>query len=286
LLGALLVKRLTRLAAEHGREWRSIHTAVLSCLLAHRTRDGRCSWPARKVIASYCRVTERTVDRAIVKLVTCGAIEKQQPRAIAGGKFLPMQYSILFEIPSPVDKNGPHRSTKTAVTGRQKPTCNKERREVSSLDEAQSAARGRWFAFSGSVEAQHRGTLTSSSDPDHDDVAIALDRIARAFEASPVTTGKAKTSDRKTARDLLRTYTVDQIEYGILLAGARRVTSLLGVDSSGRERFTAPVQSLAYFSNAIAEAAGDRNMTASYADYLRHTLRKWVRLQKTKGGAA
>ena len=134
MLGALEVKRVTRVATERGPAWKSIHTAVLSCLLAHRNhKTGHC-WPARAVIARFCRSSERTVDRAIAKLIEWGAIERQQPRALAGGTFAPVQYAFLFELP-PCDKNASSRATKTQLAVRQKPRRNKE--EAKDLEQAQ-----------------------------------------------------------------------------------------------------------------------------------------------------
>lgn len=284
------MKRLTRLAAARGREWKGVHTSVLSCLLAHRNRATGHSWPARAVIASYCRVSERTVDRAIEKLVAWGAIEKQQPRAVMDGQFRPAQYAFLFELPaatakSPCDKKGRHRATTTAVTVRQKPMRNKER---SMNHQAQKQAQPRAAFFSGSRMEEGKPSVSSSAQHRNDDTDLSLTRIIEAFEQSPVTTGKAKGCDRETARKLLGTFTADQIEYGILLAGARRVSSFYTLDAAGREKSQAKVQTFAYFENAIVEAATDPNMTASYADYLRHTLRKWIRLKKAEqaGGAA
>jgi hypothetical protein len=283
------VKRLTRLATERGREWKGIHTSVLSCLLAHRNRTTGHCWPARGVIAGYCRVSERTVDRVIAKLVEWGAIEKQQPRLAADGQFRPLQYAFLFELPdakrgSPCDKNGRRRATKTAGAVRQKPGRNKEEAK----DHHQAQTQGAANAALGSRSRIHnpRETLASSSLPAHDDTKSSLDRVLAAFEASPVTTGKAKACDRVTAQNLLQTFSAERIEYGILLASARRLTSFYTLDAAGREKPQSKVQTFAYFENAIAEAATDPNMTASYGEYLRHTLRKWERLQQSKKGAA
>ena len=128
MLGALEVKRVTRWAAQRGAEWKMIHTAVISCLLAHCNRQTGHCWPARKAIAAYCHVSERTVDRAIVKLIEWGAIKKQQPRGVSTGHFGSRQYVFLFELPAakPGDKKGGHRETKRGVTVRQNGGRNKE----------------------------------------------------------------------------------------------------------------------------------------------------------------
>lgn len=92
-------------------------------------------------------------------------------------------------------------------------------------------------------------------------------RVLRAFEQSPVTTGTAKSGDRAKARELLARYTAEEIEYGILLASARRSAS--GLDHGVK------VQTLAYFANAIQEVAEDKSRCSpSYAQYLRHALNR------------
>lgn len=109
-----------------------------------------------------------------------------------------------------------------------------------------------------------------------------VDRVIQAFEKSPVTTGRAKLADLTTARGLLKFASVEQIEYAILLASARRVNSFYTHNDLGQEKSQAKVQALAYFSNAVEEVAGAREgiFTASYAQYLRHTLRKFTELKK------
>jgi hypothetical protein len=127
--------------------------------------------------------------------------------------------------------------------------------------------------------------ITTSSSavekPNDDDVeknshsAFEINQVIQVYESSPVTTGKAKAADRVTAGQLLKRFSVQQIDYGILLAGSRRLMSEL----CGNSSCAAQVQSLAYFANAIQEASTNPNMTASYAQYLRHTLRRDVELK-------
>jgi hypothetical protein len=160
-------------------------------------------------------------------------------------------------------------------------------RQVEPVADDSPAFDSRAFDSASAAEnVRPRETLVSSSLPAHDDTKSSLDRVLAAFEASPVTTGKAKACDRVTAQQLLQTFSAERIEYGILLASARRLTSFYTLDAAGREKPQSKVQTFAYFENAIAEAATDPNMTASYGEYLRHTLRKWERLQQSKKGAA
>ena len=132
--GALEVKAISRLATQRGAEWKPLHTAVMGCLLAHRNRGTGHCWPDRRTIAKYCNVSERTVDRTLSQLVAWGAIEKQQPKAMAGGHFRPRQFTFLFSLPvgqscvsRPRDKAVSHgRETKSGSTVRQNGMRNKE----------------------------------------------------------------------------------------------------------------------------------------------------------------
>ena len=104
----------------------------------------------------------------------------------------------------------------------------------------------------------------SSSSPSEGDVA----RVIRAFEQSPVTTGKAKATDDRKARELLDHYTVEQIECGILLGSMRR--------GATDPELRAKVHNLAYFTNPIAEAAEDK-LTPFHAQLFRNTLNRILR---------
>jgi hypothetical protein len=115
--------------------------------------------------------------------------------------------------------------------------------------------------------------ITSSSAIEDD--AEEINRVILAFETSPVTTGKANGKDRDLARQLLSPYTPEQIENGITLATARRMCS----DPSEHSK----VRSLAYFTDPIAEAAADPNLTS---EYLERCKRLTARLQRKSEGAA
>jgi hypothetical protein len=103
---------------------------------------------------------------------------------------------------------------------------------------------------------------SEEADRETDDDAA---RVLRAFEQSLITTGKAKPNDRTIALELLARFTPEQIENGILLGAARRSTSAID-----QPALRAKVHSLAYFVNAVEEAASC--VDESYAWYLRHTL--------------
>jgi hypothetical protein len=138
MLGALEVKRLARVAALHGVEWKTVHTAVMDCLFAHHNRRSGHCWPERKVIAAHSHVSERTVDRVISQLVKWGVIKKQRPRSLSTGEFGLRQYAFLFELPcdtqvshGPCAKKGGHHAPKKGVTMRQSSdSCNKEEGKV------------------------------------------------------------------------------------------------------------------------------------------------------------
>jgi hypothetical protein len=104
MLGALEAKAVSRIARQCGAEWKPVHSAVLGCLLAYRSRRGGISWPPRQVIAEFVHASERTVDRAISRLVAWGAIERQRPRATSTQRFGTAQYTFLFELPQIEEK--------------------------------------------------------------------------------------------------------------------------------------------------------------------------------------
>jgi hypothetical protein len=114
MLGALEVKRIAKIAARHGKEWKTIHTAVLDCIYAHRNRRTKNCWPSRSLIAKHCRKSERQIDRVIKQLREWGALEHQRPRKVSNGRFGGRQFTISFEDPrdiSPRDISGVHHGT-------------------------------------------------------------------------------------------------------------------------------------------------------------------------------
>src|SRR5579863_8025129 len=126
MLGALEVKKIVRMAAARGAAWKTVHSAVMSCLLAHHNRQTGHCWPDRKLIATFCCRSVRTVDRIIVKLVAWGCLEKQQPKALASGQFRPCQYALPLDAVRHPDVRRPYdtqvsdgRTTKSASAVRQ-----------------------------------------------------------------------------------------------------------------------------------------------------------------------
>jgi len=100
-----------------------------------------------------------------------------------------------------------------------------------------------------------------------------VERVIRAFEQSPVTSGKAKRSDVDAARALLQAFSPEQIEYGILLASARRLSS--GLNELAADK----VHTLAYFRGAIEEGLADEPHAATYVEYLRRVVRRYPKKQ-------
>lgn len=114
MLGALEVKIVRHVAAQRPG-WKPLHTAVLSCLLAHRNRQGQ-AWPMQELIAGFCRVSERTARRALTQLLDWGVIKPGQLRAVSSQKFGPVQYLFLFTLPQVVEENaGPSANLDRAV---------------------------------------------------------------------------------------------------------------------------------------------------------------------------
>ena len=116
-------------------------------------------------------------------------------------------------------------------------------------------------------------------------MSAELSRVIKAFEENPITAGKASASDIAFARVLLRSFTPEQIDMGILLGAARKAGSMKnseGLISRGDPiGFTAAVsgriQSLAYFADPIKEAADlmtTSQFSEDYKRYLRDTVRR------------
>ena len=125
--------------------------------------------------------------------------------------------------------------------------------------------------------------IALSSSENRNDDSEQISQIIRAFEDSPVTVGKANLADRATAKRLLRLFTVEEIEYGILLGSARKVISLANAESfSGdiigvAQSASGVIQSLQYFKGSIEEAHSDDKCNESYTGYLRQIVDKFTR---------
>ncbi len=137
-----------------------------------------------------------------------------------------------------------------------------------------------------SSEHVKKGNSISSSTNHDDDIEVNppdLARVLKAYQESPVTTGKVGAADTETAcawlggrplagrRDLDFTpYTAEQIENGIVLATARRLCTESNADIL--RSAIPPVRSLQYFQDAIREAMSDRNMTEGYLQNCRRMI--------------
>lgn len=140
---------------------------------------------------------------------------------------------------------------------------------------------GAGFEVQESAHSKKGSQAVSSSAKRDDDTEnnALIARVLAAFECNPVTTGKSTAADVATARRLLRQYTPEEIEAGILLGSARKAGSLGNAaqephseQSCDASAAGPKVRSLAYFVDAILEAKSDPNINPGYAQYLRHCL--------------
>jgi hypothetical protein len=111
------------------------------------------------------------------------------------------------------------------------------------------------------LNSTKQNRVSTSSSSNHSSADDDVEKILSVYKFSPATAGRVSPKDRDTAADLLKSFSVEQIEVGILLASARR-------NGNGK------ISSLAYFRDAIAESAVDPNMTGEYVEYLRRTIKK------------
>lgn len=121
MLGALEVKIVARLARQFA-EWRPAHTAVMYCLLAHRSLRADKCWPEQDTIAKSCAMSGRAVRRVIADFRDWGVLGTEQIKAVSSRKFGPAQYVFHFNLPHSVDESG----GPTAKTVGQNRTGNKE----------------------------------------------------------------------------------------------------------------------------------------------------------------
>jgi hypothetical protein len=121
----------------------------------------------------------------------------------------------------------------------------------------------------------------SSSARTDDDIERKIARVLETYRESPVTTGNTNAADEAMARSWLSNYTQRQIENGIILATARRMSSVL---STGAH--PAPVRSLKYFHDAVQEAKTDPNCTESYIINCERAIERLAKEWKKPMGVA
>jgi hypothetical protein len=253
---------------------------VLLVLACHHQIARETYWPSREKLAAELSMDESQLRRIVNDLEAAGIL-RQVPGNGSGNHsgyiFLEFEKGDVkgdFSRPEKGDKKGDFFDP--AI------------RNYKIFTESKALEPTKPFTKSGGGE-----TLASSSDPIVDDDAgrvpqhdrnkldyeaetPEVERVLRAFEESPLTKRKASAADRQIACDLLRVYHVEQIEYGILLAGARRLSSALSPEGqvTGSE-----IQSMAYFKRAIDEIASDPmgQYTPSYADHARQFIKRYAK---------
>ena len=104
-----------------------------------------------------------------------------------------------------------------------------------------------------------------------------LDQVLKAFQESVVTKNRVSKADQTLAaqwlvkKNVVGGWTASEIENGIVLATARKINSDLQNGAAVR------VKSLAYFEEAIAEAASDKTMTDDYLEHQKRFIRRRTR---------
>lgn len=127
----------------------------------------------------------------------------------------------------------------------------------------------------------------TSATPMQDDAELRnptdLDQVLKAFQESVVTKNRVSKADQTLAaqwlvkKNVVGGWTASEIENGIVLATARKINSDLQNGAAVR------VKSLAYFEEAIAEAASDKTMTDDYLEhqkrFIQRRTREWEALK-------
>lgn len=127
----------------------------------------------------------------------------------------------------------------------------------------------------------------TSATPMQDDAELRnptdLDQVLKAFQESVVTKNRVSKADQTLAaqwlvkKNVVGGWTASEIENGIVLATARKINSDLQNGAAVR------VKSLAYFEEAIAEAASDQTLTDGYLEhqkrFIQRRTREWEALK-------
>jgi hypothetical protein len=241
----------------------------------YRDRYGSANLPAED-ICEYAMISKRQLRRIMARLQSKGLV-KYTP-GVGNGVYSSF---VLMNLPI-----GPQEVTgievgKNLEKGHKEDTKRTFRKPLIRKEDQNQNQIQNLKGFDSDVPPSSGGIFSPSSSkkPEpHDDIdanPLDVQQVINAYERSPVTKGKANKSDISTARRFLDrkglAYSSQQIERGILLASARK----MGSDQSNG--VTARVQSLAYFENAIAEAANDKNLTDTYEEHLRRTIARFLK---------
>jgi hypothetical protein len=246
----------------------------LLVLAFHHQANRETFWPSRETLAEEAR-TDRTEIRRMVKECEELGIVRFTPGLGRGNKgsyeFVELEKGVKTGVYVP-----PFAAVKGGIKGGKIGTPYKEdtnyKIKVVKPD-------GLDLGLESADRIEKRSEIVSSSSVNADDDTSKLSRIAEAFEQNPITSGKMTAADIATARRLLENFTVEQIEFGILLGSARKANTisnqLQGDPITASGDVSGKVRSLQYFREVIEEAAALKlSYGADYARYLQHVLRR------------
>ena len=239
-------------------------------LAIHKQEYRETYWPSHASIAGMMGTDEREIRRVVAELSSLGIV-----KATPGFG----QQRTSYELPEVQEtiSQGSSQGSGTPVRqgGRQGDftTRNKVLQDTKSKPIQELGFDVNLQPMRGQIPLVSSSTKT---DDDTEEIHSAVRTILKAYEDSPVTTGKSNAADEATARcwlqgttlrgrvphmqeEIFVPYTVEQIKDGIILATVRRMGSLIQA-----EAHPSPVRSLQYFQDAIMERIGDPNISDMY----------------------
>lgn len=264
---------------------------VLGC---YRQSARETYWPSHKTLAVTCRIgsgqgtegDQRQVRRMVEQLELLGILDFKS----GIGRGNRGSYTFL-ELEKSGTRSEQNRTPQSGFSNTENRTIHVENRTPQSgftplkpdtKQDNREPIRGievdltRPFTKPDDLQTQHHLQTKSDDVAGNSIERSTVDCVLRAFEGSPATKEKSGAKDRDVALRLLKKFSLADIEYGILLGSARRISSQSTADRSG------PVQSLAYFINAIDEVAHDQTFNESYSQYLRHVVSKVSKIRPKK----
>lgn len=259
----------------------------LLVLAFHHQANRETFWPSRETLAEEAR-TDRTEIRRMVKECEELGIIRFTPGLGRGNRgsyqFVELEKGVQtgVYVPPFAELKGGIKGGKIGTPYKEKTSYKIKVVEPDGLDSV--------LELADRVEKSSE-IVSSSSSTKADDDTSNLWRIVQAFEQNPTTSGKMTAADIATARRLLENFTVEQIEFGILLGSARKASSILnqfpGDPIGAAGDVSGKVRSLQYFREVIEEAAALKlSYGADYARYLKHVLRRYDLKKQPQKAAA